>query len=293
MPGLFGLNRGASSREFRSTSSREFRSTSSSELSTPLLRYSIVPYYDEVRPTGQVTPLRQTPPTNEQKLAQIRATLGRMGCNDQSIYELADLISEIMLPQELLQEELQKTMNPPMYQRIFLNFSRDLQQRSLDKKDVYQCALVCALEVKFPNQNTEVINQVIKTPNFKDIINLYLIRHKISSIDTISKDSIYTFADFIREKNLTRKSIVSELEKTIEPNDNSFFRSDFITKSSGDKKMAYQCALLCALGVQFFRYATHITVIVKEHTDFKSFNNTLNESFNDIVKEYIQDKYSK
>ena len=164
---LFGLNRGASSRELRSSSSQQ--------LSEPLLSPSIVPSYDEVTPT--VTPLVQTPPvqtppTKEQKLAQIRATLHRMDCNDQSIYELADLISLNDLPQVVLQEELQKAMNPSMYQHISRNFSRNPQQRSLDKEGVYQCALVCALEVKFPNQHTEVINQVKKQANFKDIINL-------------------------------------------------------------------------------------------------------------------------
>jgi len=124
------------------------------------------------------------------------------------------------------------------------------------------------------------------TPNFKDIINLYLIRNNLSNIDRISKDSIYTFADFIREKELTtRESFVSELEKTIHPNDNSFLGSKSMKELSGDKKMAYQCALLCALGVQFFRYGTDITEKVKIQPDFKGFNN--------ILKEYIRDRYSK
>ena len=88
----------------------------------------------------------------------------------------------------------------------------------------------------------------------------------------------------------TRESFVSELEKTINPNDNSFLGSESMKELSGDKKMAYQCALLCALGVQFFRYGTEITEKVKIQPDFKSLNKTLNESFINIVKEYILDK---
>jgi hypothetical protein len=165
--------------------------------------------------------------------------LNSINCvTDRTMYELATMIQMKRLTQESLLRELEKTLNPGC----------DLSE---EKNNVYQSALVCALEVQFPNENTEIINEVKNQSNFKDKINLYLIRDKLSTIEVESEQSIHAFADFIREKELACESIKSELDQTINPNKNSRVSSKFIKNLSGDQKTAYQCALLCALEFQF------------------------------------------
>ena len=242
-----------------------------------MLNFSgLIPNQDSARELGssrdsllRSPSLFQSPTTEKQNLDMIRKTLSHMKCSDASIYELADFIQEKNLTQDSLVSELQKTMNTPLYRYITSKFHRNL---SLDKRHLYQSALICALECQFPNENTEIIKEVKNQSDFKDKINLYLIRDKLSSLEGESEQSIHAFADFIREKELTRESIVSELDQTINPSENSRVSFKFMKKLSVGQKKAYQCALLCALGVQFPLYGTHVTVNVKNQPDFSVFN---------------------
>ena len=154
-------------------------------------------------PTGREQSFLQITPKQKQDLDNIRKLLNSMDCkSDKSIYELADAIVLRGLPKDSLQKELKKTMNQGCDSIEEVDFMISLLD---EKKNVYQCALISALESQFPNENTEIINEVKNQLTVENKTNFYL------ALSKWEKDEIQQGNT---QENV--KTVVERIKKAIE-----------------------------------------------------------------------------